>query len=117
MALSATMRRMQEAEVKAGRKAWLGPPIAGVLRCLTGCVRPSGLDERERGYDADMAEMALPIASGRANVPTSRSDIAYERTAAAMMADWGAAIFSAPKRGGQGPAGKNRTSCRLRGAV
>lgn len=41
MSLSALMRRMQEAEVKAGRKGGL-TPIAGVLRYPTGCVRFSG---------------------------------------------------------------------------
>ena len=86
MSLSAVMRRMQEAEAKAGRDGWLDP------RSKRPAV-PHGLRSTfrqwaaERGYDRDMAEMALAHHVGdETERAYQRSDMLERRRA--MMAAW-----------------------------
>ena len=86
MTLSAVMRRMQEAEVKAGREGFLDP------RSKRPAV-PHGLRSTfrqwaaERGYDRDMAEMALAHHVGtEVERAYQRSDMLERRRA--MMAAW-----------------------------
>lgn len=73
MTLSAVMRRMQEAEAKAGREGWLDP------RSKRPAV-PHGLRSTfrdwaaERGYERDMAELALAHTVG------SEVERAYRRS-------------------------------------
>jgi len=87
MSLSAVMRRMQEAEVKAGRPGWLDP------RSKRPAV-PHGLRSTfrdwaaEQGIDRDMAEMALAHNVGsEVERAYRRSDMLERRRA--MMALWG----------------------------
>ena len=88
MSLSAVMRRMHEAEVNAGRKGWVDPDrmrpavphgLRSVFRVWTA----------ERGYDRDMAEMALAHNVGNeVERAYQRSDMIERRRT--MMADWAA---------------------------
>jgi integrase len=87
MTLSAVMRRMQEAEIKAGRAGWLDP------RSKRPAV-PHGLRSTfrdwaaEQGIDRDMAEMALAHNVGsEVERAYRRSDMLERRRA--MMALWG----------------------------
>jgi integrase len=86
MSLSAVMRRMQEAELKAGRPGYLD------LRTKRPAV-PHGLRSTfrdwaaEHGYPRDMAELALAHSVG------SEVERAYRRTdlleqRRAMLSDW-----------------------------
>src|SRR6056297_2083805 len=86
MSISAVMRRMQEAEVKAGRPGYLDP------RTKRPAV-PHGLRSTfrqwtaEKGYPRDMAEIALAHWIGSEVERTyQRSDMFDRRRA--MMADW-----------------------------
>jgi len=87
MTLSAVMRRMQEAEVKAGRDGFLDarnkrPAVPHGLRST---FRQWAA---ERGFDRDMAEMALAHDVGSAvERAYQRSDMLERRRA--MMAGWG----------------------------
>lgn len=88
MALSALMRRLQEAEVKAGRKGWLDPD-SGRPAVPHGLRSTFRVWTAERGYDRDMAEMALAHSVGSAvERAYQRSDMVERRRA--MMADWAA---------------------------
>lgn len=87
MTISAVMRRMQEAEVKAGRAGWLDP------RSKRPAV-PHGLRSTfrdwaaEAGIERDMAEMALAHNVGsEVERAYRRSDMLERRRA--MMALWG----------------------------
>ena len=88
MSLSALMRRLQEAEVKAGRKGWLDPD-SGRPAVPHGLRSTFRVWTAERGYDRDMAEMALAHSVGSAvERAYQRSDMVERRRA--MMADWAA---------------------------
>ncbi len=90
MSISAVMRRMQEADVKAGREGYLDarnkrPAVPHGLRSTfrDWCA--------EQGFDRDMAEMALAHTVG------SEVERAYRRTdmierRRALMASWGQAV-------------------------
>ena len=86
MTLSATMRRMHEAEVAEGRKGWLDPRSArpAVPRGLRSTFRDWAA---ERGFDRDMAEIALAHQVG-SNVERAyrRSDMLERRRG--MLAEW-----------------------------
>jgi integrase len=88
MTISAVMRRMQEAEVKAGRPGYLDPQSKrpAVPHGLRSTFRQWAA---EQGYPREMAEIALAhwIGSGVERA-YQRSDM-FERRRA-MMADWGA---------------------------
>ena len=87
MTISAVMRRMQEAEVKAGRNGFLDarnkrPAVPHGLRST---FRQWAA---ERGFDRDMAEMALAHDVGSAvERAYQRSDMLDRRRA--MMGEWG----------------------------
>ena len=87
MTLSAVMRRMQEAEVKVGREGFLDarnkrPAVPHGLRST---FRQWAA---ERGFDRDMAEMALAHDVGNAvERAYQRSDMLDRRRA--MMGEWG----------------------------
>lgn len=88
MSISAVMRRMQESEIKAGRAGFLDP------RSKRPAV-PHGLRSTfrqwaaERGYQRDMAEIALAHFIGSdVERAYQRSDMLERRRA--MMRDWGA---------------------------
>ena len=86
MSLSAVMRRMQEAEAKAGRDGWLDPRSKrpSVPHGLRSTFRQWAA---ERGYDRDMAEMALAHHVGdETERAYQRSDMLERRRA--MMAAW-----------------------------
>ena len=88
MALSATMRRMQDAEVKAGRKGWLDPD-SGRPAVPHGLRSTFRVWTAERGYDRDMAELALAHNVGSAvERAYQRSDMVERRRA--MQSDWAA---------------------------
>lgn len=86
MSLSAVMRRMQEAEINAGRAGW-------VDRASGRPAVPHGLRSTFRdwtaecGYPRDMAEMALAHDVGSAVERAYRRSDMLERRRA-MMADW-----------------------------
>jgi integrase len=87
MSISAVMRRMQEAEVKAGRPGYLDPKSKrpAVPHGLRSTFRQWAA---ETGYPRDMAEIALAHWIG------SEVERAYQRAdmldrRRAMMADWG----------------------------
>ena len=90
MTISAVMRRMQEAEVKAGRAGFLDarskrPAVPHGLRSTfrDWCA--------EQGIDRDMAEMALAHAVGsEVERAYRRSDMLERRRA--LMASWGQAV-------------------------
>lgn len=86
MSLSAVMRRMKEAEVKAGRDGWLDPATArpAVPHGLRSAFRVWTAD---RGYDRDMAELALAhLIGSEVERAYQRSDMLERRRA--MMGDW-----------------------------
>jgi len=86
MSISAVMRRMQEAEVKAGRVGWLDPKNKrpAVPHGLRSTFRQWAA---ERGYPRDMAEMALAHFIGsEVERAYQRSDMLERRRA--MIADW-----------------------------
>ncbi len=86
MTLSAVMRRMQEAEVKAGREGFLDPrnKRPAVPHGLRSTFRQWAA---ERGYARDMAEIALAHFIGSdVERAYQRSDMLERRRA--MMADW-----------------------------
>jgi integrase len=90
MSISAVMRRMQEAEVKAGRPGYLDP------RSKRPAV-PHGLRSTfrqwaaEQGYPRDMAEIALAHWIGsEVERAYQRADMLERRRA--MMADWAAIL-------------------------
>lgn len=88
MALSGVMRRMQEAEVKAGRKGWLDPRLGrpAVPHGLRSTFRDWAA---EKGYERDMAEIALAHTVGsEVERAYRRSDVIERRRA--MMAAWAA---------------------------
>ena len=98
MSISAVMRRMQEAEVKAGGVGYLDP------RTKRPAV-PHGLRSTFRqwaaefGYPRDMAEIALAHFIGsEVERAYQRSDMLDRRRD--MMADWGAFLRGAAARGG-----------------
>ncbi|MBY6203180.1 site-specific integrase [Maritalea mobilis] len=86
MSISAVMRRMQEAEVKAGRKGYLDPRTKrpAVPHGLRSTFRQWAA---EKGYARDMAEIALAHFIGsEVERAYQRSDMLERRRA--MMADW-----------------------------
>ena len=86
MTISAVMRRMQEAEVKAGRPGWLDPVSKrpAVPHGLRSTFRQWAA---ERGYARDMAEMALAHFIGSdVERAYQRSDMLERRRA--MMEAW-----------------------------
>lgn len=86
MSISAVMRRMQEAAVKAGRAGWLDPKNKrpAVPHGLRSTFRQWAA---ERGYPRDMAEMALAHFIGsEVERAYQRSDMLERRRA--MMVDW-----------------------------
>jgi integrase len=93
MTISAVMRRMQEAEVKAGRPGYLDPQSRrpAVPHGLRSTFRQWAA---EQGYSRDMAEIALAHWIGSdVERAYQRSDM-FERRRA-MMADWGAFLHGA----------------------
>lgn len=84
MSISAVMRRMQEAEIKAGRRGYQDPKTkrSAVPHGLRSTFRQW---TAERGYPRDMAEIALAHWIGS---EVERSDM-FERRRD-MMAAWGA---------------------------
>lgn len=93
MSLSAVMRRMQEAEVKAGRAGWLDPSSgrAAVPHGLRSAFRVWTAD---RGYERDMAELALAhLIGSEVERAYQRSDMVERRRA--MMGDWSAFLSGA----------------------
>jgi integrase len=88
MSISAVMRRMQEAEEKAGRAGYLDPRTKrpAVPHGLRSTFRQWAA---EQGYPRDMAEIALAHFIGsEVERAYQRSDMLERRRA--MMADWGA---------------------------
>lgn len=88
MSLSAVMRRMQEAEEKAGRAGWLDPQSKrpAVPHGLRSSFRQWAA---EQGLPRDMAEMALAHWTGDATERAyQRADMLERRRA--MMAAWAA---------------------------
>ena len=88
MSISAVMRRMQEAEVKAGGAGYLDPRTKrpAVPHGLRSTFRQWAA---ERGYPRDMAEIALAHFIGsEVERAYQRSDMLDRRRD--MMADWGA---------------------------
>jgi integrase len=89
MSLSATMRRMQETATKDGGKGWIDPDSKrpAVPHGLRSTFR---VWTAEKGYDRDMAELALAHSIGSSTVERAyqRSDMIKRRRA--MMADWAA---------------------------
>lgn len=87
MTLSAVMRRMQDYEVKAGRKGWLDPRSGrpAVPHGLRSTFRDWAAEKTD--YPRDMAEIALAHTVG-SEVERSyrRGDMIEKRRA--MMADW-----------------------------
>ncbi len=96
MALSATMRRMQAAEEKAGRSGYLDA-VSGRPATVHGLRSTFRQWTAETGHDRDMAEMQLAHAVGSdVERAYQRSDMLERRRA--MMADW--AGFLAGKESG-----------------
>jgi integrase len=88
MALAAVMRRMQEAEERAGRPGYLDPvnKRAAVPHGLRATFRQWAA---ERGYPRDMAELALAHRVGdETERAYQRSDMLERRRS--MMAEWAA---------------------------
>jgi integrase len=88
MALAAVMRRMQEAEERAGRPGYLDPvnKRAAVPHGLRATFRQW---VAERGYPRDMAELALAHRLGdETERAYQRSDMLERRRS--MMAEWAA---------------------------
>lgn len=87
MSLSAVMRRMQEAEVKAGRKGWLDPRSGrpAVPHGLRSTFRDWAAERTE--YPHEMAEMALAHAVGDATERAYRRGGMVERRRG-MMEAW-----------------------------
>ncbi len=97
MALSATMKRMQAAEEKAGRAGYLDP-WTGRPATVHGLRSTFRQWTAERGFDRDMAEMQLAHAVGSdVERAYQRSDMLERRRA--MMSAW--AGFLAGEEGGQ----------------
>jgi integrase len=97
MSISAVMRRMQEAEVKAGRAGWVDPKNKrpAVPHGLRSTFRQWAA---EGGYPRDMAEMALAHFIGsEVERAYQRSDMLERRRG--MMADW-AGFLSGETQGG-----------------
>lgn len=96
MTLSAVMRRMQETEEKEGRSGWLDPRSGrpAVPHGLRSTFRDW---TAERGYDRDMAEIALAHSVG-SDVERAyrRSDMLERRRA--MMAAWVAFLGGKERR-------------------
>ena len=93
MSISAVMRRMQEAEAKAGRAGYLDPASKrpAVPHGLRSTFRQWSA---ERGYPRDMAEIALAHFIGSdVERAYQRSDMLDRRRD--MMADWGACLRGA----------------------
>ncbi len=88
MALSAVMRRMHEAEVKAGRKGWLDPRSGrpAVPHGLRSTFRDWAAERTD--YPREMAEMALAHNVGSEVERAYRRGDMVERRRA-MMAAWG----------------------------
>lgn len=86
MSVSAVMRRMHEAEVKAGREGYFDP--RSKRRAVPHGIRPTFRDwATERGFERDMAEIALSHTVGSdAERAYRRSDLLERRRA--MMATW-----------------------------
>lgn len=96
MALSACMRRMNEAQEKAGRLGYLDP-VSGRPATAHGLRSTFRQWTAERGFDRDMAEMQLAHAVGSdVERAYQRSDMLERRRA--MMADW-AAFLAGEDRG------------------
>lgn len=97
MALSATMRRMQAAEEKAGRRGYVDP-VSGRPATAHGLRSTFRQWTAERGFDRDMAEMQLAHAVGSdVERAYQRSDMLERRRA--MMQSW--AGFLAGEGAGQ----------------
>jgi integrase len=93
MSISAVMRRMQEAEVKAGRPGYIDPQSKrpAVPHGLRSTFRQWAA---EQGYPREMAEIALAHWIGSdVERAYQRSDMFKRRRA--MMADWGAFLHGA----------------------
>ncbi|MCA1775557.1 MAG: integrase arm-type DNA-binding domain-containing protein [Loktanella sp.] len=88
MALSATMRRMQATEERAGRPGY-PDPVTGRPATVHGLRSTFRQWTAERGFDRDMAEMQLAHAVGSdVERAYQRSDMLERRRA--MMAAWAA---------------------------
>ncbi|KZY47987.1 integrase [Roseovarius sp. HI0049] len=86
MSLSATMKRMQAAEEKAGRAGYLDT-LSGRPATVHGLRSTFRQWSAERGFDRDMAEMQLAHAVGSdVERAYQRSDMLERRRA--MMASW-----------------------------
>jgi integrase len=97
MALSATMRRMQGTEEKAGLEGYLDP-VSGRPATVHGLRSTFRQWTAERGYDRDMSEMQLAHAVGSdVERAYQRSDMLERRRA--MMEAW--AGFLAGEGAGQ----------------
>jgi integrase len=96
MALSATMRRMHDAEVKAGRPGYLDP-ASGRPAVVHGLRSTFRQWTAEQGFDRDMAELQLAHLVG-SDVERSyqRSDMLDRRRT--MMAQW-AGFLAGEERG------------------
>lgn len=98
MTLSAVMRRMHEAEVKAGRHGWLDPRLgrAAVPHGLRSTFRDWVAERTD--YPRDMAEMALAhIVGSEVERAYRRGDMLEKRRA--MMEDWARFVASAGSHG------------------
>ena len=98
MALSAVMRRMQEAEAKAGRAGYLDPVSRrpAVPHGLRASFRQWAA---ERGFARDMAELALAHFVGtEVERSYQRSDMLERRRE--MMAAWAAFLRGAASEAG-----------------
>jgi integrase len=105
MAISAVMRRMQAAKVKAGRAGYLDPRTKrpAVPHGLRSTFRQWAA---ERGYPRDMAEIALAHFIGsEVERAYQRSDMLDQRRA--MMAAWAAVLRGEPTTGGKEETSKN----------
>lgn len=86
MALSMLMRKMNDKEVKGGRKGWLDT-ASGRPAVPHGLRSSFRVFTAERGYDRDMAEMALAHnVAGSVERVYQRSDMVERRRA--LMTDW-----------------------------
>ncbi|MEW9921767.1 tyrosine-type recombinase/integrase [Marimonas sp. MJW-29] len=95
MSISAVMRRMQEAELKAGREGYLDPASKrpAVPHGLRSTFRQWAA---ERGYPRDMAEIALAHFIGsEVERAYQRSDMLDRRRE--MMADWAGFLHAKEK--------------------
>ena len=93
MSISAVMRRMQEAEEKAGRKGWLDPRNgrAAVPHGVRSVFRDWAAERTD--YPTEMAEIALAhTIANKVEAAYRRGDMMEKRRA--MMSDWTAFLRS-----------------------